>query len=367
MALVHDFFVQDGGAERVALELARFFPTATVHTSFFDEATFGERLDPTRVRPWPLQRPLGGRRFRSLLPLYPVYFSTLGLRHADLVVSSSVAFAMAVRSAPRAMHVSYIHTPLRYAWGLDDYLRQSSYRIPARLASRVIRPVLKRWDVRAARRPDVLVANSQTVRDRIRRLWRRDAQVIHPPVPVHEFQPSDRDDGFLLVASRLLAYRRIDLAVSAARALGRPMVVVGSGPERRRLEELAGPTVRFMGHLPRAEVVDLFERCHAYVLPGEEDFGISPVEAMAAGKPVVALGRGGATETVVDGVTGVLFQRQTVAGLAEAVERVDSLTIDRSALRAHAEQFDRSVFFAAWRSLLQRLGVDESLYEHTDP
>ena len=362
VAVAHDFFVQDGGAEQCAVELTRLFPRARVYTTFFDSETFRERLDPARVHVWPLQRSLGGRRFRSLLPLYPLYFSALDLRGAELVVSSSVAFAKAVRTNPRALHVSYVYTPMRYAWGLDDYLRGSSYPFPARAAARMLRPALATWDRLTARGPDVLVADSRTVRARIHRYWQRNAEIIHPPVDVDEFQLSDKDDGFLLIASRLLAYRRLDLAVTAARSLGRQLVVVGNGPERGRLERISGPTVRFMGHLPRAELVDLFMRCHAYLLPGEEDFGIAPVEAMAAGKPVIAFGRGGATETVIDGVTGVLFSKQSTLGIAEAIERLDSIAIDHAAIREHARQFDRQAFFASWRALLGRQGVAEELY-----
>ena len=365
VALAHDFFVQDGGAEHCAVELARLFPSARMYTSFFDADSFGERLDPGRVHPWPLQRSLGGRRFRSLLPLYPLYFSTLDLRHAELVVSSSVAFAKAVRTSPSALHIAYVHTPMRYAWGLGDYLRGSSYPLAARIAARVMQPGLAAWDLATARHPDVLVANSETVRGRIRRYWRRDAHVIHPPVDVDEFTLSKRDDGYLLVASRLLAYRRLDLAVTAARQLGRQLVVVGHGPERRRLEAISGPTVRFTGHLPRAELVDLFARCHAYLMPGVEDFGIAPVEAMAAGKPVIAFGRGGATETVIDGVTGVLFADQSTRGVIAAVERLESLSLDGATIREHARRFDRQVFFKSWRALLERHGVSPELYGST--
>jgi glycosyltransferase involved in cell wall biosynthesis len=357
--------VQDGGAEHCAIELSRLFPAAQVHTTFFDEPTFSGRIDPARVDVWPLQGLLGGRRFRSLLPLYPLYFSTLDLRRAELVVSSSVAFAKAVRTNPASLHISYVYTPMRYAWDLDGYLRGSSYPFAARAAARLLRPGLAAWDRVTARGPDVIVADSESVRARIRRYWRRDAEVIHPPVTVDEFELSRRDDGFLLVASRLLAYRRLDLAISAARALGRQLVVVGNGPERMRLERDAGPTVRFTGHLPRVELVELFARCHAYLLPGEEDFGIAPVEAMAAGKPVIAFGRGGATETVVDGVTGVLFKNQSVAGVADAIERLDSLSLDPATIREHARRFDRQVFFRSWRELLARHGVDDELYSST--
>ena len=366
VALVHDFFVDDGGAERCALELARLFPQAPVFTTFFDRARFGDRLDPRRVRPWALQRILGGRRFRSLLPLYPAYFSLLDLRDVPLVVSSSVAFSKAVRTSRRGLHVSYVHTTMRYGWDLDAYLAGSSYSRAARLAARTVRAPLIAWDRRTASRPDVLVANSENVRERIRLRWGRSAEVIHPPVDTAEFSLGADDDGFLLVAARLLAYRRLDLAVEAANRLKRELVIVGDGPERARLERLAGPTVRFTGHLPRREVVGLFERCHAYLLPGIEDFGIAPVEAMACGRPVVAYRAGGALESVVDGATGVLFDRPDVGALAEAIERRDSIAFDPSKLREAAQSFDRANFLSRWRALLARLGVDAELYDSSD-
>ena len=305
---------------------------------------------------------MGGRRFRALLPLYPLYFSTLDLRHARLVVSSSVAFAKAVRTSRRALHVSYVYTPMRYAWDLDAYLRESSYSMPTRLAARALRAPLLAWDVRTARSPDVLVAISETVRDRIHARWKRNAEVIYPPVDVTEFSVSTRDDGYLLVAARLVAYRRLDVAVEAASTLGRELVVVGDGPERARLEAIAGKTVRFTGHVSRDELIELFAGCHAYVLPGEEDFGIAPLEAMASGKPVVAYGRGGATETVEDGVTGILFDRQSASGLIEAWERLDETSFETSVLRARAERFDRHRFRAGWSRLFARLGVDPEDY-----
>jgi glycosyltransferase involved in cell wall biosynthesis len=361
-AIVHDFLVQDGGAERCAIELARLLPDAPLYTTFFDRAAFGDRLAPARVHPWPLQRLLGGHHFRSLLPLYPAYFSLLDLRWARLVVSSSVAFAKAVRTSRRALHVAYIHTPMRYAWDLDSYLHASSYRLPTRLASRALRAPLLAWDRRTAHNPDVLVANSETVRGRIRERWQRDAELIYPPVDTAEFTLSERDDGYLLLAARLLAYRRVEDAIRAAGALGRELVIVGDGPERRRLAALAGPTVRFTGHLPRPALVELFEGCHAYLLPGIEDFGIAAIEAMAAGKPVVAYAGGGAVETVIDGQTGVLYGEPTAAALAAAIERLDTIEFDRATLRHHAERFDRRHFAASWRALFARLGVEPGLY-----
>jgi glycosyltransferase involved in cell wall biosynthesis len=362
-AIVPDWLVVEGGAERVVLEFAELLPSATLHTTFFDVARFGSRIAPGRVKTWPLQRLFGAsRRYRAFLPFYPLYFGAMDLSRYELVVSSSIAFPHAVRTGPRTTHVSYVYTPMRYAWDLDTYLDRSSFSLPTRIASRVLRPALRRWDRATAGRPDVLVAISTTVQERISRIWGRDSEVLYPPVDVEEITPSAQDDGYYLIAARLLAYRRIDLAVAAATRLGRELVVVGDGPERRRLEALAGPTVRFMGHVDRPALVDLIRRCHAYLVPGVEDFGIAPVEAMAAGKPVIAIGAGGAAETVVDGKTGVLFGRPTAEALTEAILASDGMAFDPAVIRARAEEFSAAAFRDNWRALFGRLGVDPSLY-----
>jgi glycosyltransferase involved in cell wall biosynthesis len=363
-AIVHDFFVTDGGAETCAIEFTRLLPSATIETSFFDAVRFGDRIEPSRVRTWPLQRLFGPTpRFRSLLPLYPLWFSRLDLRRAPLVISSSIAFSHAVRTAPPALHISYVYTPMRYAWDLDSYLAGSSLPLGSRLAARTIRPLLRRWDVATARRPDLVIAISETVRDRIQAHWGRTADdVIYPPVDTAGIAMTDGDDGFLLVAARLLAYRRVDLAVQAATRLGQRLVVVGEGPERARLETMAGPSVNFLGHVDRPTLVDLFERCRAYLVPGVEDFGIAPLEAMAAGRPVVALKAGGVRETVVDGVTGVLYDEPTVESLMAAIELAGQTPWDRAAIRAQAERFDLAVFRRRWQELFGRLGVDPALY-----
>ena len=361
--VVHDFFVSEGGADHCAIEFARLLPTATVATSFFDARRFGDRIDPGRVHTWPLQRLLGPtRHFRAFLPLYPIWFERMDLHAAPFVLSSSIAFTHAVRTASSALHVSYVYTPMRYAWDLETYIEGSSLSLAARLAARTIRPILRRWDVATASRPNVVVAISETVRERIARHWGRTTDaVIYPPVDTGQLRATEPDDGYLLVAARLLAYRRVDLAVQAATRLGRKLIIVGDGPERSRLEAMAGPSVRFLGHVDRPTLVNLFERCHAYLVPGVEDFGIAPVEAMAAGRPVVAFRDGGTRETVVDGVTGTFFDVQSVAAVIEAIERLDHRQLDRHVIRARAEEFDRTVFRHRWRELLGRLGVDRSM------
>lgn len=352
-AIAHDFFVTEGGAEQCAIELANLLPATPIFTSFFDAERFGDRIDPSRVRSWPLQRvlgPTGG--FRRLFPLYAAYFGSLRV-NADLLVSSSVAFTKAIRTRPDAMHVAYVYTPMRYAWDLDAYLSGSSYSFPARVAARTIRPGMQAWDRRTAKRPDKIIAISHTVRRRIEAYWRRDVDdVIYPPVRLEEIDVSTEDDGYYLVAARLLAYRRVELAVEACTKLGRELVIIGDGPERAKLEALAGPSVRFLGHLPRDELLQHFRRCHAYLVPGVEDFGLAPVEAMAAGKPVIAFRAGGATETVKEGQTGVFFDAPNAEALCDAVTLLDSMSFNPAELRAHAQHFAAEHFRERWRLTL---------------
>lgn len=360
VAIAHDYFVQDGGAERVAIELARMFPDAPVHTTFFEHARFGSRIDPTRVRPWALSgrvSPLPW--FRPLLPAYIAYFSRLEVSATRLVISNSSTFARGVRARPPAIHVAYVQSPLRFAWDVDGYLARSSFPAAARMALRLAVPALRRWDRWAGRRADVVVANSVNIQRRIREVWGRESSVIHPPVEVARREVSTATEDFYLVATRLLAYKRVDLAVQAAALLGRRLVIVGDGPERRRLERLAGPQAEFAGHIGQGEVEDLQRRCRALLVPGVEDFGIAAVEAMGVGKPVVAFGEGGALETVIDGRTGVLFEDATPAGLAAAMERLESLSIDPSAARARALEFDVAVFRRRWQELLAKHGLGD--------
>lgn len=362
-ALVHDFFVTDGGAERCAIEFASLLPDADIFTTFFDRNRFAGAFDAARVHPWRLQGLLGAPAwFRSLLPLYAAYFMTRDLGSRALVLSNSIAFSKAVKTSPSTMHIAYVHSPMRYAWDLDRYLDGSSLGRLSRWGARAVGPVLRRWDVATAQRPDVIVANSRTVQDRIKRLWGRDSELIYPPVDVARLPLGTRDDGYLFVAARHLAYRRLDLAVQAARMTGRRLIVAGSGPEGKRLRSLAGPETTFVGHVGSDELWDLFARCHAYLVPGIEDFGIAPVEAMAAGKPVVAFRAGGATESVVEGVSGVFFDAPSADSLAGALDQLDSRTWYPADIRRSAERFDRLVFRQSWRDLFGRLGVDATMY-----
>lgn len=343
VALVTDWFTSFGGAERVLMELHRLFPEAPLYTSVYDPAGLPEELRGWDVRPSFLQRvPLARGRYRAFLPLMPLAFEQFDLREFDLVISCSSACAKGVITRPDALHLCYCHTPCRYVWDLyHDYTAGMRGRA-------LFAPVahwLRIWDRISSDRVDQFVANSREVAGRIRKHYRRDAEIVHPPVDVERIQPNGAPpEDFYLTVSRLVPYKRIDLAVQAATRLGRRLVVVGDGPERGRLETMAGPSVEFTGHLTDAEVASLLARCRAFLFPAWEDFGIAAVEAQAAGRPVVAFGRGGALDSVVDGRTGVLFEEQTVAGLVEGMLRFDRSHIDPQVCRSNAERFGASHF-----------------------
>jgi glycosyltransferase involved in cell wall biosynthesis len=337
VALVHDFLVDVRGAERVFAAMADIWPDADLFTAIYDEDGTQGRFAQRRVQTSFLQlvRPTA-RTFRALLPLYPLAMERLDLGGYDVVVSSSSAWAHGVRTDPGATHVCYCHNPFRYAWSEVE---------PATGVRRLLGPALaatferwRQWDLRVARRVTRYVANSQATRARIADAFQREATVIYPPVETHRFAPGPVGDHFLVV-SELMAHKRIDTAVEACTRLGLPLVVVGDGPEWRRLRRLAGPTVRFAGRVPDAEVARLMASAQALVVTAVEEFGIAAVEAQAAGRPVIAAGAGGVRETVVDGRTGCFFAPGRPDALLEALRAFDPADYDPAACAANAARF----------------------------
>ena len=343
VAITTDWLNSFGGAERVLLELRGIFPEAPIYTTVHRPEGLPPPMRGWDVRTSFLQRvPFARRRHQAFLPLMPLAFEQFDFNQYDLVLTTSSACAKGVITRPGTLNLCYCYTPCRYLWDLyHDYTR-------ARRSRALIAPVahwLRVWDRLSADRVDHFVAISHEVAARIQRHYRRPSEVIYPPVDVDRFVPNAKPpEDFFLVVARLVPYKRVDLAVQAANRLGVRLVVVGDGPERSRLEGLAGPTVELRGWRTDEEIADLYARCRALLFPGLDDFGIAPVEAQAAGRPVIAYGRGGATETVVDDSTGVLFEEQSVDAVVEAVLTLQKLSFDPEVCRRNAERFDRGEF-----------------------
>ena len=354
LALTTDWLNSFGGAERVLAELLAVWPGAPVFTTVHDPAGLPAEFRGWDVRPSFLQRVPGARRHhRAFLPLMPFAFESFDVSAYDVVLATAHACAKGEVAPPATRVVCYCHTPPRYLWDQYHELTRGARGKPlvALAAS-----WLRMWDRLAADRVDLFVANSETVAARIRRYYGREPVIVYPPVDTRRVRPDGLPpDDFLLVVARLVPNKRVDLAVQAATRLGRRLVVVGDGPERRRLERMAGASVQFVGARPDAEVARLYARARAFVFPGLDDFGIAPVEAQAAGRPVVAYGRGGATETVADGVTGLFFAEQTVDAVVDALERLDRQRFDPADCRRSAERFDAAVFRRRMREVVDQV------------
>jgi glycosyltransferase involved in cell wall biosynthesis len=354
IALVHDYFVQMGGAERVAEAMHDSFPSAPVYTTVALPKSLPGGLRSADIRTSPMQHlPSLERRFRHYFMLYPFAVEHFDLKQYDLIFSSSSGYAKGVRRRRNAIHVCYCHTPMRWVWRYDDYVAREGFGGSIRAALPTLLWGLRKWDLRAARQPNYYIANSHLVAARIKKIYGREAVVIPPPIDVHRFEMANEVGDYYLILSRLMPYKRIDLAIEACKRTNRRLVIIGDGPDRARLEKLADDRIEFLGRQPDSIVNYYAARCRALLFPGEEDFGMAPLEVNAAGRPVIAYRAGGAEETVVEGVTGIFFDQPTSLSLAGAIEEFEGLKWRQENLRHHAEKFDRTVF--AFR-VLQFLG-----------
>jgi len=346
-ALVHDWLNQMGGAENVLERLVELFPEAPVYTSMY-----GPDLMPPHYRSWDIRtsfmQHLPGvmSHHQVYMPLYPPAFRSFDLRGYDLVLSNKSGFCHGVRTEPGTVHICYCLTPTRFLWMYDSYRQRENIRPLADATMRRLLSLLRRWDYAAAQRVHHFIAISTAVQERIRRFYGRLSAIIYPPVDTERYTPSGEPLGdYYLVVGRLIPYKRIDLAVRAFTQLGLPLVVVGDGRDRAKLEAMAGSNVIFRGRLAYGqELLSLYRRCRAFIFPGLEDFGIAPVEAQAAGRPVIAYGGGGALDTVQEGSTGTFFHEQTPEALAAAVRAFDPADYNPVACRASAERFSVEEF-----------------------
>jgi glycosyltransferase involved in cell wall biosynthesis len=361
VALVHDWLTGRRGGEKVLEVLAEIYPDAPIYTLFRVPGSQSPDIERRVIRTSFLQGfPFLKTHYRWYLPLFPVAAELFDLRDFDLVISSSHCVAKGVITRPDAVHVSYIHTPVRYAWGqYHDYFGPDKLPVLARPIVPLLVHGLRLWDEASAARVDRYIANSANVALRIKKYYRREAEVIPPPVDTDFFRPApkpSRGDEFLVV-SALVPYKRIDLAVAAFNRTGRKLFVIGDGPDAKALRKMAGPSIRFAPFLSAEDLRQAYREARALLMPGEEDFGIAALEAQACGTPVLAYGRGGALETVLPGRTGLFFDDRTAAGLAAALDKFDRFVCNKAAARSHALRFSRQAFKKRMEGALRRAGT----------
>ncbi|MBM3296059.1 MAG: glycosyltransferase family 4 protein [Candidatus Aminicenantes bacterium] len=347
VALVHDWLTGQRGGEKVLEVLAELFPEAPVYTLFHLRGSQAPDIENRTIHTSVLQKmPLARTKYRSYLPFYPLAVELFDLQDYDLVISSSHCAAKGIIPRPDALHVSYIHSPMRYAW--NAYHTYFSGARLGPLSRWVVPPVvhyLRLWDESSSSRTDVFVANSRNVARRIAKYYRRRAAVIPPPVDTEFFRPGpEKTEDYFLIVSALVPYKRIDRAVALFNRTGRELRVVGSGPDLKRLKKEARPNIRFLGSLAPEDLLRTYRRARAFLQPWEEDFGIAVLEAQACGVPVAAYGRGGAAETVLHGRTGILYDEPTAAGLGEALDNLERLPFNKTAARNNAMRFSRKIF-----------------------
>ncbi|MGB2791815.1 MAG: glycosyltransferase [Candidatus Moraniibacteriota bacterium] len=359
VALVHDYLVQHGGAERVLEVFADMFPEAPIFTLIHDREAMHGAFEDHDIQTSFLQRVPWAKRNHRLFPmLMPLAIEQFDFRDFDLVISDSSSYAKGIITGPNTLHVCYMHTPMRYAW--DDchkYVEDFGFpRIVKRTVPFFMSPV-RLWDQVSASRPDHIIANSRFVATRIAKYYRRSAEVIHPPVDVHAFgllPLSERSDYFLMVG-RLIAYKRHDIAIRAFNELRLPLKIIGRGPEYNRLRKLAGPTIEFLGRVSDADLPRYYSACRAFIFPQEEDFGIVAFEAFASGRPLIAFRGGDIPEHLEEGKMGMFFNQQTVGDIVSVVRRFRDADYDANAIRQKALAFDRSLFREKIRLYLDRV------------
>ncbi len=344
VAIVHDWLTGLRGGEKVLEVLCELYPDAPIYTLFCDYERISPFLRERKIKTSFLQGfPFRKKKYRSYLPLFPLAVEQFDLRDYDLVLSSSHCVAKGVLTTAETCHICYCHTPLRYGWDMYQEYFGRNRGLTGRLLIYPVMNYLRLWDVSSSNRADYFIANSRYVAGRIEKHYRREAEVIHPPVDTEFFEPGGERREFYLVVSALVPYKRIDVAVDAFTNLGYPLKIAGGGPEKKRLQKRAGGNVEFLGEVSRGELKTLYQECRMLIFPGIEDFGIAPLEAQSAGSPVIAYGRGGLLETVIENETGLFFHAQTPGSLEEALKRSSGMVFEPQKIRENGLKYDRAL------------------------
>ena len=362
IALVHDYLTQKGGAERVFELLCKFFPDADIYTSIYDRKSSID-LNERSVNTTMLQKIPGATKyFRLLAPLYYPAFRSLNLKDYDLILSSTTSFAKAVKKRPGATHICFCHNITRFLWDTQTYLNQySDYQNLYPLIEKIFK-VMRDYDLKYAKEPDIYIANSTVVADRIHQIYNKQAVTINYPISSSSFSFKANKDNYYLVASRLLGYKRVEVTVKAFNQLGWPLVVIGDGPERSRLETIAQNNIKFLGHVEDSKRKQLMAKAKSVIVTALEDYGLVPIEANASGTPVVSYGAGGVLDTQVPGRTGVFFNQQTPEALAAALIKASKIDWDYHKIRNHAiENFSEEVFFKKIEKIVDKVYLRKTI------
>lgn len=365
IALVHDYLVQYGGAERVLEAFAELFPYAPIYTLLYDKEAMRGKFEEKRIYTSFLQKlPFAKTRHRLFPPLMPLAIEQFDFTKYDVVLSDSSSYAKGIITRPETLHICYMHTPMRYAW--DDcqkYVQDFGFpKIIKRIVPLFMNPI-RLWDKASADRVDRLIANSQFVARRIKKYYCKEAIVVHPPVNVDNFflaKQEDRKDYFLMVG-RLIAYKRHDIAIEAFNRLRLPLKIIGRGPELERLKKMAGPTIEFLGRVDEDDLPRYYAECRGFVFPQEEDFGIVAIEAMASGRPLIAYRGGDIVEHMEEGIMGEYFNEQTADAIVHALDRFDDNKYDSEYIRGKALAFDKARFQATIKNY-----VEQALADHLE-
>ncbi len=348
VALIHDHLAQDGGAEKVLKVLADLFPEAPIYTLLYEKKNVDKYFKDKHIETSIIQKLPGGvKHYQWYMPLMPMAVEFFDLRNYDLVISDASAFAKGVITSPNALHICYCHTPTRYVWDYThQYINELKYNKYLKKIISLVLNYIRLWDRMAADRVDKFIANSKTVQQRIKKYYRRNSIVIYPPVELDKFYILDDLADYFLIGGRLAPYKRVDMVIEACNKLNKKLKIFGDGVDLPRLKEIAGDNenIEFLGRVDDKTRAELYSKCQAFLNPQEEDFGITVIESMASGRPVIAYRKGGAAETVIENVTGKFFNKQTVEDLVEVLRNFNSRSFDPKIIRQHAEKFSTERF-----------------------
>lgn len=354
LALVHDYLNQRGGAEKVVEVFHQIYPASPIYTSIYLPDKMPVVFKEMDIRTSFMQRlPFLGNHFKKYLLLYPYSFESFDLSDYDVVLSSSSAWAKGVITEPQTCHICYCYTPMRWVWNYDEYVQREDFGWLTRKTLPLAIRRLEKWDRETINRVNHYIAISQNVAERIKKLYGREAEVIYPPVETERFSISNEIEDYYLIVSRLNTYKRIDLVIEVFNDLKKPLKIIGDGPYRRALQKMAKKNIEFLGKVSDEELAEYYSKCRALIFPGEEDLGIAPVEAQAAGRPVIAYGQGGALETVIEEETGLFFREQTTKALKQAIKNFERLSLDSQLIRRNAQKFDKAIFMKRIKNFIE--------------